>query len=266
MARFGRRLNSVTRSGPDPTIDISPDQFAHLEMVYGVSLDFDARAELVEIANLFLYWHVAELISEPFEDVVMLFDRVKAAVGAFQEFAHGQLIGLSDAGSQLSGILDRHFHAFPVGVLPRHVSVLTDDGSREPIERSVLLELDHTLLSHIAISLGAAVGQAEKEIGAMRRDRRGGFIPGSTFNAWLGWMRDWAKRRGLPYGERGKDRQEPAPFAMFVFELNKLFGGVQSHETTKSLVVPVNSAQAMAQRLRRMSAEAGKARAGKGTK
>ena len=146
-----------------------------------------------------------------FEDVVSLFDRVKAAVGAFQEFAHEQLIGGSDAGSQLSGILESELPRFPVNILPRHVKVLGSDGSHEQAEIAppVMLELDHTLLSAVATSCSAAIICAGKEIEAAQSNQREGFYPGSAFSSWLLSMRDWAKRRGLPYDARDKESASP---------------------------------------------------------
>jgi hypothetical protein len=104
MTNFGKRVSHVTLAGPDPTLDISADQFARLESIYGVSLDSDARAELIAIANQFLHWRIRELISEPFKDVVTRFEKMKAPVTAFQSFAQ-QLTDGSGAGVQLRGVM-----------------------------------------------------------------------------------------------------------------------------------------------------------------
>src|SRR5262249_32263289 len=132
------------------------------------------------------------------------------------------------------------------------------DLSRAPTELpvSVRLELNSDTIMQMAISLSCAIERAEADIADQQADAKSkGFAPGTAFRDWLFAMRNWARDRHLPFGGFADDREAPAPFAEFLFELNEMFAGVQTSKEDGQpagsvMRESVKSAKAMAYRLK----------------
>ncbi|WP_419694984.1 hypothetical protein ACN2CC_33170 [Mesorhizobium muleiense] len=266
MANYARRVSVYSSAGPDPVFDLTHSQLEALERIYGERLSGQASDELVSIAQNYIRWRIAELNSDNFSEVRRLFDLVKQAVSGFQKLTSGGLIPQTDAGCVLNGILDTYLREFPTGILERNLLILNpaeSDWQRADAGGATLaIEQDTYVLMQIGISLGCAISKAEKDIAAQEADgSRQGFTPGGAFPEWLFHMRQWAMRHGFqrgPFTASGL----PSRFSEFLFEVNKLFATHVSGDKTKlvGLKEPVASAEALAERLRKVNRAATRVR------
>jgi hypothetical protein len=267
MAPIRKRLPLRQYSGPKLSIEISEEQFEHdLEPVYGIKFSPEDRAEIADRCNTYLNWRRFELTQESYSDVQRLFAEVKKAVRCFRRFAGGHLFDHSDASATLRWILGMQYRRSPVQV-KGNLSVVQLGGSREPadVPPNIVLELNDVTLAAAAGSLVYALLKAEQVIQDYEQGDQRGFAPGEAFRNFLLSMRSWAKERSYPispykntgksgaYNERAKTA---SPFARFLFELNQLFKKTTVEGREVNLADPVNSAEALAERLKDVAAVA----------
>jgi hypothetical protein len=249
------RLKLVSRDGPDPEVQFGDKEYVLLEDSIGSPISDEARCALEILCNSYLCLRGAELAARPVSDMVKIFSRVKRAIAEFNQFSYGRLTpALDDASAELEGMLSYHLAQMPVAIPNTDIVDPADTAGRNEFDRekqgSTLLRLTGTNLMNIGISLAAAVDRTEDELRARQSGEAGlGFAPGQALKTFLPTLHNWAKERNLPSSIGGGD-YDATPFCRFVFCLNGLL--------PQNLREPIASPEAVAQRLKRINAEAKK--------
>lgn len=261
MANYGKRVSIFSYSGEDPVLDLSDREFRTLEEIYGYALSEAAREGLISHAQNYFHWRIAELNSDPLQEVKRLLEKVTDSVSGFQQLAYGELIPGTDAGKVAESAIAAQLDKLRIA-LDEEQLILFDQSSREEKEKrvdlgglSLAIAPDFRLLMNVSISLSLALSRVEKEIASQEADKnRQGFVPGQAFPSWLLAMRGWAienQYRFGPFTAVGA----PSKFSQFLFALNGYFGTHARGEEWKlrDLKDSVASVEALADRLKKLS-------------
>jgi hypothetical protein len=227
-----KRLSVSSFSGPDIDFAISNESFQRLEAIYRRKLTLPMRERLHWLCCQYIHWKRIEDSAETYSDLERLFAKVRDAVEQYQSLAFGSLTPLSDAGGELTGLLDSHLSRQSIPA-PRGCLHIYDETTSAFVEVEVegpplRLTLTQGILEDIGYGLAATVHGIAKEIAELKTDKSNpGFTPGQAFNGWLRSMHVWAKELRFtsgPYvnnaytGKRG-----PTSFALMLYQLNDIF-------------------------------------------
>lgn len=268
MSKFGARVDVFTWAGPNPTFDVSPSDFERLERIYGTPLSESARENLIEEAENYIRWRIAELNSDSVADMRAELDKVKVAIKGFRAFAFGELVPQTDAGHALTSLLSDHLRNFPTTVRASDLLFMDPSNSGwQPMrggERSMAVQQSLRFLCDVAIGLSAAVAKTDESVAALERGEGGaGWQPGRAFKEWLQRMRSWATEHGYPRGPLNATG-EPSRFTLLLFEINSMFSSHVRGEAEKlrDLTELVSSPDALAERIRQVVRTGNKIRDG----
>ncbi|MEW9805295.1 hypothetical protein [Mesorhizobium marinum] len=227
-----KRLNLSSFVGPDIDFVISDENFRDLETAYRRTLTVAQRERLHWLCTQYIHLKRVEDTAETYADLERLFSKLEDVVDHFNRLAWGPLIPMSDAGAELSGLLDTHLERQSIPA-PRNCLKIYDENALEFIDVEIegpplRLLLTASALEHVAYGLNTAIRGIASEIAELKADRSNpGFTPGEAFGGWLRTMHFWAKENGFtagPYVNNAYTRKRgPTSFAMMLYDLNELF-------------------------------------------
>lgn len=226
-------------------LELTPDDWRELEKTYEQELGDEARGQLIEVTNRYLFSVRPERNAAKTADVKKIAEKLERKFGPFIGFAYGDdTVHLGkkastqpkrdDAYSEFETRYEMQLKKWPVGINASKLTIQTENSESDsagPLPpdiqeylatNGVSLELDVTTIMEIAIKIASALGRIKSEIEKGNGSQIStGFVPGRAFETFLLELRDWAKKYGLPFAYRVSG--EAGPLAKLCFWLNHKF-------------------------------------------
>ena len=237
MPKRSDRLPWASYEGPDPEILLTPDDWRELEEVYGQVLVSEARDQLIEVANRYLFSVQPERNAAKIPEVKKISKELQKKFEPFISFAYGdRRVHLSKKKSAQPQLDDAYFefesrYELQLAKRPLAINTAKLKTSKGPLppdvkdyleNNNVSLELDTITVMNVALAIAVALDKIQLEIAEnTETQNRPGFAPGRAFDTLLLELHEWAKKNKLRHAYRNGGK--PGPLSELCFWLDWKF-------------------------------------------
>lgn len=247
MGRTAKRLSVHSSTSPEPAWDLTEGQYQALEAILSDSpFQQECRVSLVAGCRRYLFWRTVELGAGKLDEALQIWRTAKSNIESFIALGEGAFPPFTDAGRTVENAIFDGLESVSIQLTERDLEPATLDplhSAGDAPVNGLHLNISRSFLMRLAGALRVAVANADAKLAKSGE----GFRPGQAFSEWLGDMRAWSAKYGHPFG--AGTANEPSKFVEFLHTLHGTF--------PSEIRDPVNSVEAMKERLRRYIRESG---------